>query len=272
MRVLTWNVWWRFGPWEERQSAILKTLADVDADVCLLQEVWATAEQNQAAYLADQLGLQWAWSASPLGGDGSGRIGQDGTDIGLAVLSRWPIVKTEELLLSPTPDVDHRTRTVLHALIDAPDGALPVFTTHLASAPWASAERCAHVRELMPFVVARSQGHQRRPLLAGDFNALPDADETRLLCGHRTAPVVPGVTLVDLWSYAGGDADGHTLVGANPHVRGHGHFGIRIDYLLLGIGAGLGTTGRVLDVRTAGEEPVDGLVPSDHYAVVADLS
>ena len=26
VRCLTWNVWWRFGPWEQRQAAIEATL------------------------------------------------------------------------------------------------------------------------------------------------------------------------------------------------------------------------------------------------------
>jgi cation transport ATPase len=30
---MTWNVWWRFGPWERRQAAIAATLEALDADV-----------------------------------------------------------------------------------------------------------------------------------------------------------------------------------------------------------------------------------------------
>ena len=40
LRVATWNVWWRFGPWAERQPAIAETLRRIDADVIALQEVW----------------------------------------------------------------------------------------------------------------------------------------------------------------------------------------------------------------------------------------
>ena len=52
-RVLTWNLWWHFGPWEARQPAILETLRRVDADVVCLQEVWEHVDgANQAADLA----------------------------------------------------------------------------------------------------------------------------------------------------------------------------------------------------------------------------
>lgn len=33
LRVLTWNIRWRFGPWEEREPAILATQRELDADI-----------------------------------------------------------------------------------------------------------------------------------------------------------------------------------------------------------------------------------------------
>ncbi|MBJ7369551.1 MAG: endonuclease/exonuclease/phosphatase family protein, partial [Ilumatobacteraceae bacterium] len=40
-RILTWNLWWQFGPWRDRQEAILTTLRNENADIVFLQEVWA---------------------------------------------------------------------------------------------------------------------------------------------------------------------------------------------------------------------------------------
>ncbi len=31
LRVVTWNVWWQFGPWRERAPAILQALRDESA-------------------------------------------------------------------------------------------------------------------------------------------------------------------------------------------------------------------------------------------------
>ncbi len=56
VRVLTWNIWWRFGPWERRRLAIVATLARLDADVIALQEVWSDETTNLAAELAAELG------------------------------------------------------------------------------------------------------------------------------------------------------------------------------------------------------------------------
>ncbi|MCJ7436728.1 MAG: endonuclease/exonuclease/phosphatase family protein, partial [Acidimicrobiia bacterium] len=64
MRLLTWNLWWRFGPWEARQPAILEKLGRVDADVLCLQEVWETrGGESQAEAIADALGYRHVYAA-----------------------------------------------------------------------------------------------------------------------------------------------------------------------------------------------------------------
>ncbi|MGP3991887.1 endonuclease/exonuclease/phosphatase family protein [Streptomyces sp. 3N207] len=64
MRVLTWNVWWRFGPWEERRKAILTALRDLQPDAIGLQEVWSGGGENLAEWLASNLDMHWTWAAS----------------------------------------------------------------------------------------------------------------------------------------------------------------------------------------------------------------
>lgn len=47
-RMMTWNIWWRFGPrWQDRQHGLLETLRAVDADVVALQEVWGQRKQRK---------------------------------------------------------------------------------------------------------------------------------------------------------------------------------------------------------------------------------
>ena len=64
MRILSWNLWWRYGPWEQRRQAIAATLAEVSPDVCGLQEVWEAPGENLAGGLAERLGMRWCWSAA----------------------------------------------------------------------------------------------------------------------------------------------------------------------------------------------------------------
>src|SRR5258705_209161 len=75
MRVVTWNVWWRFGPWEQRREAILSVLGGLRPDVVGLQEGWARGEENLAAWLAERLGMDLTRAASDGAGKGPKRIG-----------------------------------------------------------------------------------------------------------------------------------------------------------------------------------------------------
>src|SRR5438067_13883080 len=82
LRVMTWNLWWRFGPWAERLPAIAATLAAVDPDVVALQEVWADANRNEAEELASGLGFEHVYAS---------RFDIEGLQFGNASHSRSPI-------------------------------------------------------------------------------------------------------------------------------------------------------------------------------------
>jgi endonuclease/exonuclease/phosphatase family metal-dependent hydrolase len=107
-------------------------------------------------------------------------------------------------------------------------------------------------------------------IVTGDLNAEPDSDEIRMLCGHKTSGAVRGLVLVDAWRYADPADPGWTWDRRNPHVEETGEPSARIDYVLVGPPKG-GRSGRVRRVQVAGGEPVDGVWPSDHAAVVVEL-
>src|SRR5690349_11538297 len=91
MRVLTWNVWWRFQDWEERGKAILTVLREEQPDIIGLQEVWGRGDDNLAAWLADELGMHWIWAPFDPRTRWRDRAEKWGFDVGVAVLSRHPI-------------------------------------------------------------------------------------------------------------------------------------------------------------------------------------
>ncbi|HEX2315821.1 MAG TPA: endonuclease/exonuclease/phosphatase family protein [Thermomonospora sp.] len=275
MRVVTWNVWWRFGPWERRREAILAVLRDLRPDLVGLQEVWGPAPGrdgagNLAEWLADGLGLHWVWAASHASERWHRRAGGDATyDVGNAVLSRWRIGRHEVVRLPRSEGQDGQF--ALHAMVDAPGYRVPFFTTHLNSEPHGSATRCAQVRALAECVAARRDGTPFPPVVTGDFNALPDSDEIRLLGGFRTAPPVPGQVFMDAWDYADPAAPSATWDNANPFTARTLEPNGRVDYIHVGL-PGPGGLGHVRAVRRAGDAPVDGVWPSDHAAVVAELA
>jgi endonuclease/exonuclease/phosphatase family metal-dependent hydrolase len=270
MRIVTWNLWWRFGPWQTRQKAILTALRELRPDIVGLQEVWAADGENLAEWLAGELGLHCAWGASPAPERWQRRIGDPTVGIGNAVLSRWPVVDQDVLPL-PAPAATDDGRLALYARLAAPGHEVPFFTVHFTSAPGSSAVRCGQAAALAGFVARHRGDTPFPPVVTGDLNAWPDSDEVRLLGGYKRAPAVPGQVLLDAWEYADPAAPSVTWDPANPYVARTWEPGVRIDYIHVGP-PGPGGLGRVQDVRRACDGPVDGIWPSDHAAVVADLA
>ena len=266
MRVATWNVWGRYGPWQARQAVIEANLRAINADVVCLQEAWE--EDNgvsQPERIAEILGMSdWVYERAFV---------MNGAWSGNAVLSRWPIVRHAATELSMegggATDTDERERRVIvFTEIDGPRGVFQVFCTHLSwRADW-SGVRQAQVAETCG--VVRSYSPRRFPaILCGDLNAPPSADEIRMLTGLAAVPV-PGVIFRDAWA-VGGEGDGATIAARNPYNGAALEPDTRIDYVMVGWPK-LGGCGHVVRARVAGDEPGDdGLFPSDHFAVVADL-
>ncbi|OIV39323.1 endonuclease [Mangrovactinospora gilvigrisea] len=271
MRVMTWNLWWRFGPWQQRRCAISAVLHELRPDLVGLQEVWADGGANLARDLAEKLGMHCVWAPSRAPGRWQRRIDQGGLDIGNAILSRWPITEQAVLQLPAPPQQEDDGRLALYAQIAAPTHAVPMFTTQLSSMLDASALRCRQVRALAAFVATHQSGTAFPPVLTGDLNAWPDSDEVRLLGGYKTAPAVPGQVFFDAREYAALGQTAATWDRANPHVAAGHEPSARIDYIHLGP-PGPGGLGHVTAVRRAGDRPVDGTWPSDHTAVLADLT
>jgi endonuclease/exonuclease/phosphatase family metal-dependent hydrolase len=266
MRVLTWNLWWRFGDWRRRREAIRSVLVEQAPDLCGLQEVWATEDENLAGWLADELGMHWAYGPTAHPQRWQQRIGDDSVQFGTAVLSRWPLsaVKVDELPAD-------QGRSVLGATVEAPYARIPFFSAHLSSSAYSTAVRRAQVERIRDLVAARS-ADSHPPILTGDFNAEPDSDEMRALGGDLTPPTTaPELILMDSWRFAPSGEAGHTWDRRNPHVAEAPEPSMRIDYIRVGLNYRL-RVGRVRSVGLAGTEPVDGVWPSDHFAVVADLA
>jgi endonuclease/exonuclease/phosphatase family metal-dependent hydrolase len=266
VRVLTWNLWWRFGDWERRQKAIDAVLQEIKPDICCFQEVWSTDREDAAVLLGEAIGLpHFVRSYSNTPEVYQQRIGEPGVDFGNAVVSRWPVTATQVRNLPG----DHG-RTALAARVATPDGDLPVVCTHLASHPAASAERCAQVRAVVD-LVARFGRDELPPVVAGDLNAEPDSDEVRLLGGFKTAPAVPGLFFFDAWRRADDARPGWTWLQTNPHVPEAFGFNARIDYIHVGA-AGPRGRGTISQIFLAGDREFHGIWPSDHAAVVVDVT
>jgi len=254
-RIVTWNVWGRYGPWAEREAVIIATLRAAEPDVVVLVESWAKGEDSQPRRLADPLGLPYhAYSGV--------RAQEDENALsGVAVLSRWPIRRESALSFG--------CARVHYAELAGPRGAIQVYGL-VMDAWWfdESHARQSAVRDLLTHVAAGQD--DRTPLiLCGDFNADPDSDEIRMITGRTAAPV-PGLSFNDAWEMAGPPEPGHTWSNDNPWATQLLWPNRRIDYVF-SAAPRRGGAGHARRAALLGTSASAGVRPSDHYAVQADL-
>jgi endonuclease/exonuclease/phosphatase family metal-dependent hydrolase len=262
MRVLTWNLQWRErADWRSRQPAILSTLRTLRPDVAGLQEVWASADTTLADELAGHLGMHAAFAAPslPPPADPPERPDQAGIEVGVGVLSRWPILEARQHRFPS----GHRPEVVALAVVaDHPAGPLHVLTSCIDWEPRHGSRRPEQAGVLAALLTDSSRDGPLPVLLTGDLNAPPSSPEIRVLTE----------VAVDAWVAANGTDDpGHTLSSSNPLAPWKAwQLDHRIDYILARPG-GPGDRVEVERSFLAGD-PVDGVHPSDHWAVVADLA
>ncbi|MGA5302394.1 endonuclease/exonuclease/phosphatase family protein [Nucisporomicrobium flavum] len=266
MRVVTWNVWWRFGGrWPEREPRIAAALARHSPDLVALQETWGTAGGSQPRALADRLGLRGSvfvpTSLPPVPPEPE-TPDQAGVTMGIGLMSRWPLRSVEvydlphDLRTGPAP-------TAVLATVDHPAGPLHTFVTCLEWQPQYAPDQLAQARVLARLAADPRLDGPLPVLVMGDLNAYPGQPEI--------APL--SETLVDLWAAAGGSPDAVTLDPAHPQapVEATHLIGRRIDHIL----ARPGDPARPLRPTRAfliGDRPDEGLYASDHWAPAVDLT
>ncbi|MBX3228018.1 MAG: endonuclease/exonuclease/phosphatase family protein [Labilithrix sp.] len=260
-RAATLNIWNRFGPWDERLRAIREGLRTVDPDVIGMQEVLRTSDLDQAAAVSEGLGYDVAWGVASE---------NHGFPVGNAILSKWPILTHERIAL-PDGGSDER-RCLLYALIDAPFGKLPFFCTHLN---WKLHH--GHVRQLQVKAIAQEIARLAPmvdgvfpPVLVGDLNAGPDADEIRFLKG-LTGLGGECVYFADSFELAGDGSVGATFSKTNPFAEPLREPERRIDYVFVR-GPDDAQRGEPTEARVCFDRPYEGTFPSDHYGVVATIT
>jgi endonuclease/exonuclease/phosphatase family metal-dependent hydrolase len=262
MKVATLNIWNRFGPWDERLAAIRTRLAELAPDVIGLQEVLRSREGDrldQAEAVSSGLGYHVAWGVASE---------SHGFPVGNAILSRWPVARSEVFPL-PRCDTDEE-RSLVFAELDAPFAKVPFFVTHLNWKLHHGHVRTEQVRFVAETIrkVAPIAGFP--PIIVGDFNAEPDSDEIRYMRG-LTGLGGKCVYFADSFGVAGDGSRGTTFARKNPFAAVVREPDRRIDYVFVR-GPDDRGRGEPLEARVCFDEPVNGTYPSDHFGVVATIT
>jgi endonuclease/exonuclease/phosphatase family metal-dependent hydrolase len=260
LRVATLNIWSRFGPWEERLQAIRHGLRALAPDVIGMQEVLKNPAMDQTALLSEGLGYEVAWGISSE---------NHGFPTGNAILSKWPVARTEVIPLPNGGSDEHRS--IVFAELASPFGKLPVFCTHLN---WKLHH--GHIRQLqvktLADAVARLAPIEGFPaIVMGDFNAEPDSDEIRFMRG-LTGLGGPCVYFADSFGVAGDGSPGTTCSPRNPTPGPPREPERRLDYVYVR-GPDDSQRGEVTEASVCFDQPYeDGTFPSDHFGVIATIT
>jgi len=259
IRVVTWNVWGRYGAdFEARQAALEQELADTAPDLVCLVEAWRQSDSTQPGRVAARLGL----AHHRFAGDWQ----QEDWVSGLGLVSRWPM--TEPLCHQLRSADGTGFGQVVHVAVAGERGSIQLFAVVLDYPLDASGLRQNQVRQLVRFI-ADTASRPDLIVVCGDFNAGPDSDEIRMLTG-RSATAAPGLVFYDAWEVAGDGSPGFTWSNRNPLAAVGLYPDRRFDYIFSAWprrgGVGHPTRCSLLGIRAPGEQQV-----SDHYGLAADL-
>jgi endonuclease/exonuclease/phosphatase family metal-dependent hydrolase len=270
LRVLTLNIENLEGD-ERRTKAINQEVRRLAPDLVAFQEVIRGPDRNQLDELTAGTELHGTHQADAMSYTPpySDRYG------GTAVATRWPHTTLEvlDMRIGGAADVPWCTIAVTVPVPGEGD-VLFIGTT----AAWRLDAEA--VREQQAIALTDLDARHRRTLptiIAGDFNAAPDAASIRYLKGLQSLGG-RSVHYHDAWEIAG-NGPGFTWTTENPNTRDvvgavvrQPQHRRRIDYVFIGSWhQHRDAHCQVRSATVAFGQPIDGVWASDHYGVVVDV-
>jgi len=274
LRVLTANLYGESCRYQDRLPLLRSAIQELGPDVMSFQEAGAYSGQgpHQVAEILDGLGYhvhhQFEGLDSPPRRDGN------------CIAARWPIQRAELLDLRLTERCGGYPYAALAVRVHAP---APVGSVLLVSPKpswefWAERERELQAAAIADLVERHAERRGFPPIVAGDFDATPDAASIRFMKGLQSLEG-KSTHFLDCWEIAGDGGPGYTwscdntlasdvidrLIRQPCHRR-------RIDYIFVGSPLLYEGYARIVGCRVVLTEPTDGLWPTDHYGVFAEIA
>lgn len=273
IRVLTINILnycETSAPYAARMGVLRQQLATLNPDLIAFQEAgYRPGEDHQVKQILAGTGYHVDHEC-----DGTKVNGT--MELGIAVASRWPIVRKGCWMLSGSGKA-----LAVEVQVPSPVGKL-LFLSTFGTARWQfdrelSRERGAVALDKMIRQTADPNGFP--PIIGGDFDATPDAACMRFMTGLQSLEGI-STHYYDAWTAAGNqDPGGYTWTTANPyakkttetvwHLSEHHR---RIDYILIGSPHHYARDARIVSCRVVLNKPISDIWPSDHFGVFAEIS
>ncbi len=259
---MTANIWARSGPYRSRAPLLRRQVGLLAPHLLALQEVEpGPGESNQAEELFGPLGYSVVHAP---------REGPNRADPGIAVASRSPILDRQVI------ELPHGGAAVAARMEAGGERFWFCSAVPMGGWPHQEAMREEEVVVLDRVLGELAAGDDVPPVLAGDFDATPDAASIRFLSGLQSLQG-RSTQWRDAWVVAGDGSPGYTWSSDNPYVAPFAEAVFsepvhhrRIDYVF--VGSPFLWRPRVLirscEVALRGRSDA---APSDHWGVVADL-
>lgn len=270
LRVLTLNCWNVSSPYEERMDLVRAEIERLQPDVIGLQEIIVRRDGfHQGERILAGLGYETVYGAAMRWTETEDLLRHDahGDAFGNLVASRHPIVASR---LDELPGVETgERRSALATHVETPWGVVPFVTTHLNWKLHHGWVRERQVVALADTVWEWSAGLELPPIVVGDFNAEPDSTEIRYFSGLAS---IDGrsTCFLDAWRVAGDGGPGHTWDNRNCYARYAHEPNRRIDYVFVGPADAHGR-GWIESARVVCDEERDGIFPTDHFGLLAEV-
>ncbi len=262
LKVLTLNLWNTSGPYDARKNRIREWVERLDPDLIGFQEAMRGEDFDQVPELLEGLGYEIEFAKASM---------WDALEFGNTVASRWPITD-RELLALPGLDTGEG-RCAVSITADAPVGEISFTCTHLNWKLHHGMVREAQVVALCELVLRRRPRGGFPPIVVGDFNAEPDSKEIRYMQGFDSIDR-RSVMFYDAWRVSGDGGPGYTWSNRNAFAAIAIEPERRIDYIFTGYPIRVGDRygiGKVQTCRVVCDDEHDGVWPSDHFGVYAEL-
>lgn len=263
VRVLQLNMWARYGPYPDREPRLRRLFEELRPDLVALQEVDVAAAgsqwANQAEELLGPLGYRVAYTPHP--GD---------QHPGIAAASRLPVERSE------VAELGHDGVAIAIRVRAGEDAFWFCSAVPLSWLPGREGEREDECLALDEWLTGLAAHDSIPPILAGDFDATPDAASIRFLTGLQSLGG-RSTYWADAFALAGDGSPGHTWTTESPYVQpfaeavfGEPAHHRRIDYVFVGSPIRWRPRLVVRSARVVGRYE-DGAAPSDHYGVLAEI-
>jgi endonuclease/exonuclease/phosphatase family metal-dependent hydrolase len=260
MLVLQLNIWARYGPYADRAPRLRRLFEDLRPDLVAMQEVDSAGDgSNQATELLGDLGYAVAYTPHP-----------GNRHPGIAVASRGGIAESQ------VKELGHDGVAIAARIPAGDEGFWFCSAVPLSWLPGFEGEREDECVVLDEWLGELASEDAIPPILAGDFDATPDAASIRFLTGLQSLQG-RSTYWADAFALGGDGSPGHTWSTVSPYVQpfaeavfGEPDHHRRIDYVF--VGSPIRWKPRlVIRSATVVGQYEGGAAPSDHYGVLADI-